>query len=116
MPQFRFYKKIAKLGDLRDYYCTVFEGKEEKLKSVALGKVCEQLLGQVIDKSERMSNWERRPLRLAQLHYGSLDAYCMLPAIKALIAMADESGDKERSFEKNICSYTKSDVTNDQPK
>jgi hypothetical protein len=63
MPQFKFYKKIANLADLQTYYKTVYEGDEACLKAIGLGSVCKQLCGQEICKGERMSNWERRPLR-----------------------------------------------------
>jgi len=46
-----------------------------------------------------MSNWEKRPLRLAQMHYGALDAYCMIPLVEKLIAKAKE---KEGFYRKNF--------------
>ena len=39
-----------------------------------------------------MSNWERRPLRKSQQHYGVLDAYMMIPIIKFLMKKAEEDG------------------------
>jgi ribonuclease D len=39
-----------------------------------------------------MSNWERRPLRKSQQHYGVLDAYVMIPIIKFLMKKAEEDG------------------------
>ena len=35
-----------------------------------------------------MSNWERRPLRLSQQHYGSLDAYSLILVHDKLEAIA----------------------------
>jgi ribonuclease D len=39
-----------------------------------------------------MSNWERRPLRKSQQHYGALDAYIMIDIIKFLIEKAKTDG------------------------
>ena len=41
-------------------------------------KTVEWLLGVTIDKGETRSNWLKRPLRAAQLHYAALDV-CLLP-------------------------------------
>lgn len=90
MPQFQFYKNIANLADLQTYYKTVYTGDAECLKSVSLGAVCKQMYGKEICKGERMSNWERRPLRQGQLHYGALDGYCMIPALQKLIEKAGD--------------------------
>lgn len=43
-------------------------------------KTAEWLFGVTIDKGETRSNWCKRPLRPAQLHYASLDV-CLLPLI-----------------------------------
>lgn len=39
-----------------------------------------------------MSNWEKRPLRLSQQHYGSLDAYILIDILKHLIEKAEKDG------------------------
>ena len=39
-----------------------------------------------------MSNWERRPLRLSQQHYGALDAFVLIDITKALIEKAKNDG------------------------
>lgn len=64
-----------------------------------MGAVCKQLIGKEICKSERLSNWERRPLRPGQLHYGALDGYCMIPALQKLIEKA--GNDEKKSFKKH---------------
>lgn len=56
-----FYKVIAKLLDIQVYYRAV-TGTE---KNLGLAKVALELLGKEICKGERMSNWERRPLRMS---------------------------------------------------
>lgn len=39
-----------------------------------------------------MSNWERRPLRQSQQHYGSLDAWVLIEIMKKLIDKAKNDG------------------------
>ena len=39
-----------------------------------------------------MSNWERRPLRKSQQHYGALDAYILIEIVKHLIEKAKDDG------------------------
>jgi ribonuclease D len=55
-------------------------------------KTVEWLLGVAIDKGETRSNWCRRPLRPAQLHYAALDV-CLLPLMhRQLLARLEELG------------------------
>lgn len=48
------------------------ESTEKSVKS--LSDLCELHLGKPMDKTFRVSAWERRPLRLPQLVYAALDA------------------------------------------
>ena len=44
------------------------------------------VLGVTLNKSEQISNWSHRPLRLAQLIYGGLDALCQVLIVDSLEA------------------------------
>ncbi|KAF1329699.1 putative uclease mut-7, partial [Globisporangium splendens] len=46
--------------------------------TLALTGIAELYLGKPLDKRARMSNWERRPLTRAQLHYAALDAHVLV--------------------------------------
>lgn len=49
-------------------------------------------LGRQLNKSETLSNWEQRPLRLGQMRYAALDAYVLLELYRDLKKLADEQG------------------------
>jgi hypothetical protein len=51
-------------------------GKKKKTKEGGLGKLVRLATGHALCKEEQISNWSRRPLSAAQLHYAALDSYC----------------------------------------
>ncbi|CAK93419.1 unnamed protein product (macronuclear) [Paramecium tetraurelia] len=58
--------------DLTFLYNEVFP---ENKNNVSLANQVYQLFGKKLSKKECFSNWQRRPLRKCQLHYGAMDAY-----------------------------------------
>nr|KAF6269041.1 exonuclease 3'-5' domain containing 3 [Myotis myotis] len=49
-----------------------------------LSLLVQQVLGKPLDKSQQLSNWNRRPLAEGQLLYAAADAYCLLEVYWAL--------------------------------
>uniref|UniRef100_K3W9R8 3'-5' exonuclease domain-containing protein n=1 Tax=Globisporangium ultimum (strain ATCC 200006 / CBS 805.95 / DAOM BR144) TaxID=431595 RepID=K3W9R8_GLOUD len=52
--------------------------------ALSLTGVAELYLGKPLDKRARMSNWERRPLTRAQLHYAALDAHVLVRILQQM--------------------------------
>ncbi|XP_057577092.1 exonuclease mut-7 homolog isoform X1 [Hippopotamus amphibius kiboko] len=49
-----------------------------------LSLLVQQVLGKPLDKTQQLSNWNRRPLSEGQLVYAAADAYCLLEVYWAL--------------------------------
>ena len=76
-----------------------------EIKNCGLAKVAEKLFKKVICKSEQMSNWEKRPLRLSQQHYAALDSYSLIPL---LLNIANEGAAQDNiTAEEHIKKFTK---------
>jgi len=89
LPQMSFYKRFARFLDVQTYWQAV---KQEK-NQIGLAKVVETLFDKPLCKGEQMSNWEKRPLRMSQLHYASLDAACLPPLVMKMAELAGTQPD-----------------------
>uniref|UniRef100_A0ACB8F0A7 Uncharacterized protein n=1 Tax=Sphaerodactylus townsendi TaxID=933632 RepID=A0ACB8F0A7_9SAUR len=49
-----------------------------------LSLLVQHVLGKPLDKTEQLSNWEKRPLHERQILYAALDAYCLLEVFTKL--------------------------------
>ncbi|XP_064249535.1 exonuclease mut-7 homolog isoform X8 [Passer domesticus] len=49
-----------------------------------LSLLVQHVLGKPLDKTEQLSNWEKRPLREEQILYAASDAYCLLEIYERL--------------------------------
>jgi len=58
---------------------------EPAVNVASLSSACDEFLGKPLLKFEQMSNWDRRPLRKAQVQYASLDAHATLALLDATL-------------------------------
>lgn len=60
------------------------QGKQRKGLHVSLSRLAEHVLGKPLDKASRMSDWNARPLSVAQQRYAALDAWSLVTVYDAL--------------------------------
>ncbi|XP_036605493.1 exonuclease mut-7 homolog isoform X1 [Trichosurus vulpecula] len=58
--------------------------KSPRQAEKGLSLLVQNLLGKPLDKTEQLSNWEKRPLREEQILYAASDAYCLLEVYEVL--------------------------------
>lgn len=68
----------------------VLVGEDSAEKGLSL--LVQQVLGKPLDKTEQMSHWEKRPLRISQTRYAVADAYCLLDVYSVLSSNPDFFG------------------------
>ncbi|XP_068105069.1 exonuclease mut-7 homolog [Hyperolius riggenbachi] len=66
------------------------EGVRQTEKGLSL--LVKEVLGKPLDKTEQLSNWDKRPLREDQVVYAAADAYCLLEVFEALLASPEKFG------------------------
>ncbi|KAM6117489.1 exonuclease mut-7 homolog [Phoenicopterus ruber ruber] len=61
-----------------------YEDREFRQREKGLSLLVQHVLGKPLDKTEQLSNWEKRPLREEQILYAASDAYCLLEIYEKL--------------------------------
>ena len=72
---FNIHHVKCKVIDIKDQYEKIRDKKNSK---VGLAAISKEILGKEICKKYCMTNWQRRPLNLCQIHYAAMDAYIVL--------------------------------------
>ena len=93
-PQLHFIENIPRFVDAQTYYKLVYPGFKDD-GGFSLARVCEKVMEKKLCKKEQMSNWENRPLRYSQEHYGAMDAWDLGEVMARMIAKG-----KRINFEK----------------
>lgn len=64
--------------------------RERDFRQQGLAQLTYVLFGKELDKSEQMSNWNRRPLRREQYVYAALDAFCLVDIFETLMMLNNQ--------------------------
>merc|ERR1719242_223353 len=79
----RRFKVSSRLESEIKAFCVRAGGSK---REGGLATIVRHVLRRRLDKREQLSNWARRPLRLAQLAYAAIDAKCQVDVYHALVA------------------------------
>lgn len=110
LPHLNFIKYVKNFIDAQTYFGKIYLVEQQ----TGLAKVAQKIFNKTICKVEQMSNWERRPLRLSQQHYGALDAYILIDIVKHLIEKAQKDKLREFDFFKRTLDNRKIILTADE--
>uniref|UniRef100_V9KEI2 Putative exonuclease mut-7-like protein n=1 Tax=Callorhinchus milii TaxID=7868 RepID=V9KEI2_CALMI len=95
------HKKLQKVPDRRAggsrEVDVVASGQEDvdlvtRQSEKGLSLLVRHVLGKPLDKTEQLSNWEKRPLRQNQIIYAAIDAYCLLEVYEPLLREPQQFG------------------------
>ncbi|XP_032933363.1 exonuclease mut-7 homolog isoform X2 [Catharus ustulatus] len=80
--QLQWGKDSRKVDGLSPEHSHEERGVRQSEKGLSL--LVQHVLGKPLDKTEQLSNWEKRPLREEQILYAASDAYCLLEIYERL--------------------------------
>lgn len=99
-----FNEPMNAYADLLDGYKSVFANKSPG----GLAGICQTLLGKPLCKLKQQSNWNRRPLRLGQLHYAALDGHVQIKLWQEIERLMHDQGGTTVELLANLGSHSQS--------
>lgn len=101
-----FKEGIKSYIEIIDSYRALYPTK----RPGGLAGIAEDLFGKTLCKVEQLSNWTRRPLRKAQLHYAALDAHIQIYIWKKFKESIQDQGRSPDEFLESLNDKTESRV------
>lgn len=87
-----------------------FPYHEVEPTSQSLSNLVKLCLGKKLDKSNQFSNWQQRPLRVEQMHYAALDAYCLFEIFDVIGEVITKMGINYEQLINNVLTENKKDI------
>lgn len=81
-------KEILEICETKD----ILSDDDSDIKGLSL--LCYKTLGTPLDKTEQMSDWNRRPLRESQVYYAALDSYCLIMIYRKMLERNSDATEK----------------------
>lgn len=111
------WQKVANFPDFKFPF-------HEDLPSHSLSNLVKLCFGKKLDKSNQFSNWQQRPLRMEQISYAALDAFCLFEIFDVIGNVINGMGINYTELidnilienKKQIASMTKKDSRQQQQK
>jgi uncharacterized protein with PIN domain len=97
------------VGNFPDFKFPYHEGEQTSQSLSNLVKLC---LGKKLDKSNQFSNWQQRPLRVEQMHYAALDAFCLFEIFDVIGEVISKMGINYDQLINNVLMENKKDIAN----
>lgn len=99
-----WHKVIVNFPDFKFPY---HDGEQTSQSLSNLVKLC---LGKKLDKSNQFSNWQQRPLRVEQMHYAALDAFCLFEIFDIIGEVITKMGISYEQLINNVLMENKKDI------
>lgn len=93
---FELPRPVCQIIDIR----TKYEQFKDTNRQCSLKAISKEILGKEICKKYTMTNWDRRPLNMCQIHYAAMDAYIILRIWDKLSFLIEDKAQNPEKYKK----------------